>query len=139
MCEFQHYAVDKYRAQRLAKFQKTRCAECVNKLNEEQQKAAAALPKKGEALQALPIGTQVTISRLPNGTWTGKLTAGGTPVETIGDSLQGLTVALARMWALAQGAGGQPAAKPAAGAQPAVRPQPAARPASGAQPAAKPK
>ena len=25
LCEFQHYAVDKYRAQRLAKFQKTRC------------------------------------------------------------------------------------------------------------------
>jgi hypothetical protein len=24
--EFQHYAVDKYRAQRLAKFQRTRCA-----------------------------------------------------------------------------------------------------------------
>jgi len=34
--EFQRYAVDKYRAQRLAKFQKTRCAECVARLNEEQ-------------------------------------------------------------------------------------------------------
>ena len=31
--EFQHYAVDKYRAQRLAKFQKTRCEVCVAKLN----------------------------------------------------------------------------------------------------------
>ena len=38
--EFQHYAVDKYRAQRLAKFQKTRCATCVAKLNEEQRQAA---------------------------------------------------------------------------------------------------
>jgi hypothetical protein len=139
MCEFQHYAVDKYRAQRLAKFQKTRCAECVNKLNEEQQRAAAALPKKGEALQALPIGTQVTINRLPNGTWTGKLTAGGTAVETVGDSLQGLTVGLARMWASAQGGAGQPAAKPAAGAQPDAKPQAAAKPAAGAQPAARPK
>jgi hypothetical protein len=27
--EFQHYEVDKYRSQRLAKFQKTRCADCV--------------------------------------------------------------------------------------------------------------
>jgi hypothetical protein len=27
--EVQHYAVDKYRAQRLAKFQGTRCAECL--------------------------------------------------------------------------------------------------------------
>src|ERR1700677_1034608 len=53
--EFQHFAVDKYRAQRLAKFQKTRCSACVTKLNEEQKKAAAALPKKGEALQLLPI------------------------------------------------------------------------------------
>ena len=30
--EFQHYEVDKYRAQRLAKFQQTRCAECAAKL-----------------------------------------------------------------------------------------------------------
>jgi uncharacterized protein with PIN domain len=42
--EFQHYEVDKYRAQRLAKFQGTRCAECVAKLNEEQQRAADAVP-----------------------------------------------------------------------------------------------
>jgi hypothetical protein len=55
--EFQHFAVDKYRAQRLAKFQKTRCAACVARLNEEQRLAAAALPKKGEALQSLPPGT----------------------------------------------------------------------------------
>ena len=27
--EFQHYAVDKYRDQRLAKFRATRCEECV--------------------------------------------------------------------------------------------------------------
>ena len=47
--EFQHYAVDKYRAQRLAKFQSTRCSDCVAKLVEEQQRAAAALPTKGEA------------------------------------------------------------------------------------------
>src|SRR5688572_13343630 len=99
MCEFQHYAVDKYRAQRLAKFQKTRCAACVERLNEEQRVAAAALPKKGEALQLLPPGTQVSMSRLANGTWSGKLTAGGTAVEATGDSLQGLTVALARLWA----------------------------------------
>lgn len=125
MCEFQHFAVDKYRAQRLAKFQKTRCTECVNKLNEEQRLAAAALPKKGEALQALPPGTQVTIARKPDGTWTGKLIAGGATVESLGDSLQGLTVILARMWASASGA--QPAeAKPAvAAAKPSG---PAARP-----------
>ena len=35
--EFQHYTVDKFRAQRLAKFQRTRCAECAAKLVEEQK------------------------------------------------------------------------------------------------------
>src|SRR6267378_1807954 len=78
--EFQHYAVDKYRAQRLAKFQRTRCAECVARLNEEQRRAAAALPKKGEALQSLPPGTQVAMTRLPDGTWGGTLAADGTAV-----------------------------------------------------------
>ena len=65
--EFQHYSVDKYRAQRLAKFQKTRCTECVAKLNEEQRLAAAAVPKKGEALQSLPAGTQISITRQADG------------------------------------------------------------------------
>jgi hypothetical protein len=96
--EFQHFAVDKYRAQRLAKFQKTRCSACVAKLNEEQRKAAAALPKKGEAFQLLPIGTKVTMARRPDGTWTGTLIADGTTVEAIADGPQGLSVSLARQW-----------------------------------------
>ena len=98
LCEFQHYAVDKYRAQRLAKFQKTRCAECVAKLNEEQRKAAAARPKKGEMLQLLPAGAQVSMTRRPDGTWTGKLAAGGIAVEEVGQGPQGLVLALARLW-----------------------------------------
>ena len=52
--EFQHYAVDKYRAQRQAKFQRTRCPTCVAKLVE-QQRIASTLPKKGEAFKQLPI------------------------------------------------------------------------------------
>src|SRR3954451_3849305 len=80
--EFQHYEVDKYRAQRLAKFQKTRCADCVAKLNEEQQKMAP-LPK-AEALKLLPSGTQVALTLKPDGAWTGTLTASGTKVETTG-------------------------------------------------------
>src|SRR6266480_3036851 len=40
--EFQHYAADKYRAQRLAKFQSTRCEVCAAKLAEEQRLAAVA-------------------------------------------------------------------------------------------------
>src|SRR5437879_11942796 len=75
--EFQHYAVDKYRAQRLAKFQRTRCAKRVARLNEEQRRAAEALPKKGEALQSLPPGTQLIMTRRPDGTWAGTLAASG--------------------------------------------------------------
>jgi hypothetical protein len=104
--EFQHYAVDKYRAQRLAKFQKTRCAACVAKLIEEQRLAAQALPKRGEALQLLPPGTQVTMTKREDGTWAGTLAAGGKTVEAVGAGPQGLTVALARLWLSARSAGG---------------------------------
>jgi hypothetical protein len=114
--EFQHFAVDKYRAQRLAKFQKTRCSACVTKLNEEQKKAAAALPKKGEALQLLPIGTKVTMARRADGSWTGTLTAEGTTVEAISDGPQGLSVSLARLWVGSH--------KPAAAQHPAPKPAP---------------
>jgi hypothetical protein len=103
--EFQHYEVDKYRAQRLAKFQKTRCAECVAKLNEEQRRAAEALPKKGEALHALPPGTQVSLTLRPDGVWVGTLSAGGSKVEMAGTSGAGphtVVVGLARLWAAAR-------------------------------------
>src|SRR4029077_15247243 len=99
--EFQHYAVDKYRAQRLAKFQQTRCAECVAKAVEEQQRAARALPKKGEALKSLPPGTQVSLTRQPDGSWAGTLAAGGKTVKLTGapaDGPQSVMVALARLW-----------------------------------------
>ena len=99
--EFQHYAVDKYRAQRLAKFQQTRCAECAAKLVEEQQRAAEALPKKGEALKSLPPGTQVSLTRQPDGSWAGTLSADGTTIEVAGVAgagPQSVVVALARLW-----------------------------------------
>jgi len=108
MQEFQHFAVDKYRAQRLAKFQKTRCSNCVAKLNEEQKKAAAALPKKGEAFQLLPIGTKVTMNRRPDGSWAGTLSADGTTVEAIADGPQGLSVSLARSWVSSHRPSGKP-------------------------------
>src|SRR5881275_465272 len=82
--EFQHYAVDKYRAQRLAKFQSTRCTACVAKLNEDERQAAAALPTKGEALKQLPTGTQVVLTRQPDGSWSGTLSANGKTVEIAG-------------------------------------------------------
>ena len=103
MCEFQHYAVDKYRAQRLAKFQSTRCPACVAKAEEERRAAAAALPGKGEAIQSLPNGTQISLLRRPDGKWAGTLTAEGTKVEAVADWPQGLSGTLARLWVAARG------------------------------------
>src|SRR5688572_20342565 len=76
--EFQHYEVDKYRAQRLAKFQKTRCSLCAAKLVEEDKRAAEAMLKKGEAVKLLPPGTQLSLTRQEDGSWAGKLSANGT-------------------------------------------------------------
>ena len=106
--EFQHYAVDKYRAQRLAKFQQTRCAECAAKLVEEQQRAAEAMPKKGEVLKSLPPGTQVSLTRQSDGSWAGTLSADGTTAElagVAGAGPQSVIVALARLWISESGAG----------------------------------
>jgi hypothetical protein len=97
--EFQHYAVDKYRAQRLAKFQASRCPACVAKLQEEERKSLG-LPK-GEALKALPVGTQVSLTLLEGSTWKGTLVADGKTVETegpVGAGVQAVVVALARLW-----------------------------------------
>lgn len=102
MREFIHYATDRYRAQRLAKFQKTRCEVCVAKLNEEQRLAAASVPKKGEAFKMLPEGAQFSISRKADG-WVGTLTAQEKTVEASGDSPHGVSLALARAWLSAMG------------------------------------
>jgi hypothetical protein len=74
----------------------------------EEQRRAAALPKKGEAFKALPPGSQVTVTKQPDGTWAGTLTAAGTTVEATGEGAQGLTLALARRWLAATGAAPQP-------------------------------
>ena len=99
--EFQVYAVDKYRAERQAKFQSTRCPACVAKLVARQ----AAVPKKQEAFGLLPAGTQMTLTRLPDGTWAGGLAADGTEVRAAADGPQGLTIDLARAWLAAQAGG----------------------------------
>jgi hypothetical protein len=97
--EFQHYAVDKYRAQRLAKFQQTRCPACAAKLVEE-QRLRAPLPQ-GQALRLLPPGAQVSLTLQPDGAWAGSLTAEGTAVQIPGAGSAGpqaVVVALARLW-----------------------------------------
>jgi hypothetical protein len=106
--EFQYYAVDKYRAQRQAKFQGTRCPACVAKLAE-----ARRLPPKGEALKQLPPGTRVSLTLQPGGVWAGTLAAGGKTVEFAGAGNAGpqaVVVALARAWLKGQ-AGGPPEGK----------------------------
>jgi hypothetical protein len=133
--EFQHFAVDRYRAQRLAKFQKTRCSACVTKLNEEQKQAAASLPKKGEAFQLLPAGTKVSMTRRPDGSWSGTLTAEGATVEAIADGPQGLSVSLARQWVTARRpTAAPPATAPATPAAPKPAPPAAAKPAAATAP-----
>jgi hypothetical protein len=102
MQEFLHYAVDKYRAQRLVKFQKTRCAACAAKLDEQQRLAAEALPKKGEAISSLPPGTQIHLTRGSDGAWAGTLTVEGAKFEAIAGGPQGVTVMLARLWVTAK-------------------------------------
>ncbi len=109
--EFQHYTVDKYRAQRLAKFQSTRCTACVAKLADEQRRQAQALPKKGEALKLLPAGTQASLTRQPDGSWAGCLSADGTTVEAVGGAEAGpnsVIISLARLWVSQSGAGSKP-------------------------------
>ena len=96
--EFQVYAVDRYRAQRQAKFQSTRCPACVAKYTEEQRKVD---PPKAEAFALLPAGTQVTLMRGADDNWAGTLTAEGTTVEATGNGPQVITVSLARKWLLA--------------------------------------
>jgi hypothetical protein len=105
VCEFQHYARDKYRAERLAKFQQTRCAACVARLEEERRREVAARPAKNEAVRALPSGTQIGLTRRPDATWAGTLTAAGTTVEAVADSPGPLPATLAQLWAVARGAG----------------------------------
>jgi hypothetical protein len=101
--EFQYYAEDKYRAQRQAKFQRTRCPACVAKLAEEQR----VMPK-GEALKQLPAGTRVSLTLQAGGIWAGTLSAGGKEVQTAGvenAGPQAVVVALARLWVKEHGTG----------------------------------
>jgi hypothetical protein len=67
--EFQHYKVDKYLAERQAKFQSTRCPACVAKFVEEERKALP--PRKADVLKQLPPGTVVTLRRAADGSWGG--------------------------------------------------------------------
>jgi hypothetical protein len=101
--EFQVYKVDRYRAQRQAKFQATRCPACAAKHAEEQRRAE--VPKK-EAFGQLPPGTLISLARRPDGAWAGSLAAEGVTVEADADGPQALTVALARRWLAAHRAHG---------------------------------
>jgi hypothetical protein len=97
--EFQHYEKDRFREQRLAKFQSTRCADCVAKLNAE-QKQAAGMPKH-EALKQLPAGTQLSLTLAADNSWSGTLTAKGVTVNAagiVGAGPQSVAGSLAQLW-----------------------------------------
>jgi hypothetical protein len=101
--EFQYYEVDKYRAERQAKFQRTRCPACAAKVAE-----ATRVVPTGEALNSLPEVTQITLSLLPGNVWTGTLTACGKSVAVIGvenTGPQAVVVAFARQWVKERGSG----------------------------------
>ena len=101
--EFQHYEVDKYRAQRQAKFVSTRCAACVSQLEENQR---AGQVSKAEAMKLLPPGAKVSLTLQEDGSWAGTLDAGGHAVEfsgALGAGPQSVIVALARRWLSATG------------------------------------
>ncbi len=107
--EFQHYEADKYRAQRQAKFQQSRCPACVAQLEAEQRRAAGV--PKGEALKLLPPGTQVSLTLQADGSWAGALAVGGKAVKAAGvpgAGPQTVIVALARLWIVTPGAERQP-------------------------------
>lgn len=97
--EFQYYEVDKYRTQRQAKFQNTRCPACAAKLVAEQNRKAGGSAKT-DVLKRLPAGTQVTLKLLPDGNWAGTLAANGKSVELPaqpGFGPQAVIAALARL------------------------------------------
>ena len=93
--EFQYYEVDKYRAQRQAKFESTRCPGCAAKLIESQR-----IPSKGEAFSLLPPGAKLLLERADDGTWSGELTALDVTVSTKDAALQSIIGALAQQWVM---------------------------------------
>lgn len=100
--EFQQFTKDRFADQRVAKLRKTRCPACAAAFNAEQQRLAAAVPRKGEALKQLPAGSRIALTRKPDGTWVGTLSAEGTETTAEGEGINGVTVTLARRWIAAR-------------------------------------
>ena len=85
--------------------------DCVAKLVAEEQRAAAAVPKKGELIKLLPPGTQLSLTRQPDGSWTGQLAAAGKSVAATGVAEAGpqsVIVMMARLWAAEAGVAPEP-------------------------------
>ena len=86
LCEFQHYAVDKT-AQRLAKFQSTRCPECVAK-SEAEQRARPPRCRQGEAIQSSRSARRSRTDPAAERLLDGDLARRGTTVDGTGDDPQ---------------------------------------------------
>ncbi len=93
--EFQHYEVDRYRGQRQAKFEATRCPACAAKEIEAQR-----TPSKGKAINLLPSGAKLTLEKANDGTWSGELNGDGVKVMAMDLTVQLVIGALAQQWVI---------------------------------------
>jgi hypothetical protein len=107
-CEFQHFARDRYRDQRLAKFRSTRCPPCAARADADRQREVAERPARMEAVRRLPAGALLTAVKRSDGGWEGTLAAGGATVRATAGGLDELTGALARAWQVAGGSASLP-------------------------------
>ena len=104
VCEFQHYAVDKYRP--AAREVPTAGALPASPRRRRKGDKPRRSRKWGDP--SLPVARK--LSRRPDGKWAGTLSGEGTGVEAIADWPQGLAGTLARLWVAARTAA--PGSKP---------------------------
>lgn len=92
---------DRYDDARRAKLRAKRCGDCGRAQNEAdnlRHQQAAGRIRKGTEVKHLPPGTAVTLLRNDDGTWAGRLSAGGVEVEASVGGAMGIVSKLARKW-----------------------------------------
>jgi len=94
-----------YAREALAKWRARKCPECsriaVAELEARQRAerpAGKGKVKKGAEVKALPLDASLSLARQPDGSWAGRLCAGGVAVEGAMSGLMGLVQKLARKW-----------------------------------------
>lgn len=101
---FAWFENDPYRKERREKFLAGRCPSCSLKAQREhearQQMGATSgkKVKKGQEVKRLPADATFTLSRLPDGSWSGSLCAGEVTVSGTMGGVMGLVSKLARKY-----------------------------------------